>query len=517
MKFSDFRASQQTPRLFQHSLKESSVILEAKEDSLLHNIISYLQKKLGVKLVKVPGTEHFSNSNETGFGIRYIINGTTKCIRFNWHSKSSVGKATAIASVDYYGGKHADPDFNIVTQKISLAKSLPMLAKILLRPVVGVFKVFPENEKLALTESVEEILVEAKKDDFTAEECVKDFINTLNSGGSFTRSEFNGRYHNVNLGIFDTVKSQFGDYFEISGAGRVTSLIPGKGSITDLTHNILTKAGVLRVTVGGTKEEQLRTDAEEALEDEEEHIPFVDTLEHLEGLTKAVISGAGNALLVAGRGGVGKTQTVEDTLEKLGLQDGAGYFKMTGSASAIGIYTTLYQHRHGGCVLFDDCDGALGDQDARNIIKAATDTKKKRKLAWGKKSSFIFDPDIEDPETYEDDPSMVPKYFDFTGRIIFISNLSLNKLDPDGALRTRAFIINVNPTDEEVIDYMEKILHKIPLEDGLSLTKEERIEVFHEVKNANRKHGVSIRKLVRALNIAATKVQNWRTLVRLYS
>ncbi len=34
----------------------------------------------------------------------------------------------------------------------------------------------------------------------------------------------------------------------------------------------------------------------------------------------------------------------------------------------------------------------------------------------------------------------LPRYFDFTGKIIFISNLPLDKLDPDGALRHTACI-----------------------------------------------------------------------------
>lgn len=211
----------------------------------------------------------------------------------------------------------------------------------------------------------------------------------------------------------------------------------------------------------------------------------------------------------------GKTQTVERVLESHGLQDGDGYFKNTGSASAAGVYTLLYHHRK-DIILFDDSDGALADIDARNLIKAATDTKKRRKMVWNKKSSFIFDPATEDPEAYEDDLAMAPKYFDFEGRIIFISNLPLNKLDPDGALRTRAFVINVNPTDDEMFDYMGNILHDIKLEDGLKLSKTEKEHVLEIVKSSKRKSGVSIRKLVRALNLAASGAANWEKLVELY-
>lgn len=212
----------------------------------------------------------------------------------------------------------------------------------------------------------------------------------------------------------------------------------------------------------------------------------------------------------------GKTQTVEDTLHSIGLRDGGGYFKNTGSASAVGVYSLLYQHRK-DIIVFDDSDGALADVDARNIIKAATDTKKKRKLVWNKKSSFIFDPDGDDAEAFEDDPVMVPRYFDFEGRIIFISNLPLAKLDPDGALRTRAFVVNVDPTDNELFERMKEILYDIKLEGGLTLSNEERENVMNAVKSSKRKGDVSLRKLVRALNLAASGIDNWSRLVELYA
>jgi hypothetical protein len=112
---------------------------------------------------------------------------------------------------------------------------------------------------------------------------------------------------------------------------------------------------------------------------------------------------------------------------------------------------------------------------------------------------------------------MAPKFFDFKGRIIFISNLPLNKLDPDGALRTRAFVINVDPTDEELFERMEQILFKIKLEDGLTLADDERRECMEVVRKSKRRGDVSLRKLVRALNLRASGAPNWERLVELYA
>jgi len=489
--------------LFEAQISSSKVHLA------MEKMISFLQKKLGVKLIKIPGVEHFHNSDSHGYGYRYVFSGSTHCIRFNWKSEPSAGKSAEITSIDVFHGKH-DPSFSIHTQGISLVKSLPALVTILKSPTIGRMTVFPVDPE----EATESAVMEAKRDDFTAEQALNDFMKKLISGHTFTRSEFIGTYHIVNVGIFDTIFKSFADKFQID-AKRI-AIKPGV-SIDQLKDSILSKAGVIEVTAGGTKEVYLKTKQEEQVESSSsERVPYGDVLEHLEGLVTGIVKGAFNALFVAGKGGTGKTQTVENVLGSHGLSDGNGYFKNTGSASAAGVYTLLYHHRN-DIIVFDDSDGALADQDARNIIKAATDTKKIRKLVWNKKSSFIFDPDAEDPEVYEDDLSMAPKFFDFKGRIIFISNLPLNKLDPDGALRTRAFVINVDPTDEELFEYMEKILDDIKLEEGLSLSASERRDVMKVVKTSKRKGDVSLRKLVRALNLAASGAPNWEKLVELYA
>lgn len=642
-----------------------SKIAASKVQAAMATMVSYLERKLGQKLVKVPGVEHFKNTENHGYGMRYFFDGTIKGVRFNWSSESKAGNAAEITSIDYFSGRDRNPTFSIQTKGLSLVKSLPALVTVLKSPTLGKMTVFPVEEKEALTEQV---LAEAKRDDFTAEQAVTDFLKKLSAGKTFTRSEFIGMYHIVHAGIFDAVLSDLKDKFQVD-AKRV-SIKPGI-PIESLKDSIMSKAGIIEVTQGGKDEVYLKTPEEEQLENKpvEERIPFVDVLEHLEGLVTGIINGAFYALFVSGKGGclsgntlinvkqsnpdttmktvsfydienlvkakyslseleinelyklddilietpdgfkktvgfmkkqgkkaivefengikheclhthmyipddgttvyaydlcpgrnilmgsgkvavknvtltdedmiaydlsvdtldgiyvtadgvchhnTGKTQTVERVLHSHGLTDGNGYFKNTGSASASGVYTLLYHHRN-DIILFDDSDGALADQDARNLIKAATDTKKVRKLVWNKKSSFIYDPEDEDAEQYEDDTSMAPKYFDFKGRIIFISNLPLEKLDPDGALRTRAFIINVNPTDEEMFEYMEKILHDIKLEGDVVLTKAQREEVFEVVKTSRRKTDVSLRKLVRALNLAASGASNWKKLVELYS
>jgi hypothetical protein len=494
-----------------HELIKEASVSGANAQIAMDKMIKFIQRKLDEKLIRIPGVEHFHNSTDHGFGYRYVFSGTTRCLRFNWSSEPQAGKTSEITSIDIFSGKDSNPTFNVQCKGISFAQALPALVTILQSPSVGRIKVFPVSPVEALSESV---IMEVARDAFTAEAALSDFLQKLTTGKTFTRSDFIGSYHIVHAGIFDTVYKQFADQFQID-AKRV-SLKPGT-KIDALKDSILSKAGVITVAAGGNDETFMKTAQEEKVEKENgDRVPFGDSLEHLEGLVTGTIKGAFNALFVAGKGGTGKTTVVERVLADHGLTDGNGYFKNTGSASAIGIYSLLYKHRS-SILLFDDSDGALADVDSRNLIKAATDTKKHRKISWSKKSAGMYDPEHEDAEEYAEDADKLPKHFEFTGRIIFISNLPLSKLDPDGALRTRAFVINIDPTDEELFEHMKKILHEIHLEDGLDLTAEEREHVFEVVKKSKSKQDVSLRKLVRALNLAASGAHNWEKLVELYA
>lgn len=499
-------------------------------DGAMSKIISYLQKSLGGTLVRIPGVEHFKNSKEEGYGIRYNIDGTARCIRFNWASSGASGKSAALVSVDLWNGKNRNPDFNFASNGVSLVKILPQLAKQIVNPRKG--------EQPVFASAVDTQLNEARKDDYDTSLALSDFLRRLQKGASFTRSEFAGQYHISNIGIFDTIVNSFSDDFDIQGK-RV--MWKDGSDASDIYDRVIGESdGVLQVTSGGYGEEYEKT-SEEARIEKTEHVSFSDSIDHLKGLVEGIIKGSFNALFVAGKGGTGKTQTVEDTLAAAGLTDGNGYFKNTGTASPFGIYEMLYKHRN-GIILFDDSDGALSDQDGRNIIKAATDTKKQRKLAWSKKNAKLFDPDrgppkpkgkkkggrddidIDNIDDFEDDiddtleepTDMIPSHFNFEGRIIFISNMQLDKLDPDGALRTRAFVIAINPTNEEIYQRMGEIIDNIHLESG-SLTRDERLEVLDIIKSSNKKGDASLRTLVRALNIASSGASQWKTLVRLYA
>lgn len=490
-------------------------------------ILSYLQKKLGGKVYKMPGVEEFINSTGRGYGVRYFYD-NDKSIRFNW--KGANISAVTLDSVDVWDGTTKDPNWHLqFDSQTSLVKTLPTVIDLLKSSFgQGTFYAIPADN---LTEEIyfENFLIEAVANEQDAFDAL---MKELKTGQAVAVAGLEVKYGWRISKVLTFLRSTAPYDAMFDKQGRTLTF---KGTDNDIKATTLKKdeimhaMGAVKITVskGGKGEEYVPNDQVKQIEAEGiERVAYEQQLEDLAVLMKLIIKGKSNALFVAGRGGTGKTQTVETELAKAGLQDGNGYYKNTGSASPVGIYTSLFDNKS-GIVLFDDCDSALADQEGRNLIKAATDTKKSRKIAWNKKSMIMIPVDqyeqaldAADGErpTDKNGNYIYPNSFEFSGRIIFISNLKLDKLDPDGALRTRGYIIEIDPTDAEMIDYMAKIAPKIRLEDGATLSQSEIDEVIEEIRKST-KADLSLRKLVRGMNIKAEMGNDpsWKRILQRYA
>jgi len=454
----------------------------------------------------MPGIEEYKNTADKGFGIRYFY-GKNKSIRLNWKTGNT---SSSLMSIDLWTGISSKANYHMeFDSEISLVRILPLAVEFMKNPEMGEFTFIPDEE---MKEEIESFLMEAAPADRW-----NNLIKYLNSNPGASTSEIGNDLGVQGYNLINAIRKDSPELFQKDG--KATKFVGSTSALEKKKAMYVKDAGGVsyKVTSGGSNESIEYDEKLKAMDDQGlERVAYEDQLADLEHLTKLVIAGASNALFIAGRGGVGKTHTVEEVFSKLGLKDGDGYFKNAGSASAIGIYKLLFKYKD-KIVLFDDSDGALADQDSRNIFKAATDTKKVRKLAWNKESRNMADPDEIDPDNETD--TRIPKYFEFTGKILFISNLQIDKLDPDGALRTRALMIAINPTDEEVFNLMDKICIKMPLEDGLSLDEAGRREVVDVLRKSAKGDAVNLRKLVRGLNMRAAlgPGEAFERMVRLYA
>lgn len=480
-------------------------------------IKQYLQKKLG-KVYYFPTPEVFNPSGaKKGVGIKFFVL-DNKAIRFNW--ERNISSSLGLKSIDYWDGTSPNdsrgaghPTTHIEFNKEeSLVKVLPFVVDFLqgnVNPKAGGYL-------------AEETEIESLQEAYTKEQIAKTIKNSIEGFkmGTSWRDQLSmeKQYGPKLRQVLETMRRLYPEAFTKQGL----KIVVDKAAAAKFDHAKILSAifgdeGVEFTVKPGAAE----TYEVKGAEDQDiDRMTYEEQLESLKTGMKLLMSNATNAMFVGGRGGTGKTQTVEDMLHAAGKRDGEGYFKITGSATPVGIYRILYNHRN-DIILFDDSDSALNDQEGRNLFKAAADTKKVRKISWMKGGKNFVDPSDFDEDADDD---TLPRYFEFTGKIIFISNLPLNKLDPDGALQTRGYVLNVDPTNEEIYEFMYKIADKIPLEVDYKLSTQARhevIEVLRSRKIPEKK--ANLRSLVRALNTrAGIELQGgtreeWVKFVKLYA
>ncbi len=232
----------------------------------------------------------------------------------------------------------------------------------------------------------------------------------------------------------------------------------------------------------------------------------------LDDMTKAAIAGDIRAMIVVGPPGVGKSYGVEYQLEKAGLFDKIGnrkvkYEVIKGAMTPIGLYCTLFKHSDPRNVLvFDDCDSILLDDLALNILKAALDSGKKRRIHWNSDSAMLR-------------REGVPDQFDFKGSVIFITNLKFENLkskklqDHLEALQSRCHFLDLtlNTTRDKILR-IRQIFRKGDLFQDYDFTPEQGEEIVQFMQeNHSRLREISLRMALKLADL--TKIStNWRML-----
>lgn len=215
--------------------------------------------------------------------------------------------------------------------------------------------------------------------------------------------------------------------------------------------------------------------------------------------------------IIIGEGGLGKSHTVFKALKKAGLLNindmeiGASFDEglsrkafavIKGYSTAKGLYRTLFENRNKICV-FDDCDSVLKDPVAANLLKAALDSYDKRIITWNAES-FGGDDDL-------------PRSFEFTGGVIFISNMPMYKIPQ--ALISRSMPADVSMTRPEIIERMRAIVSEGEfLADYTMPSKLEALEFIAENANRPEVKSINLRTLINVCKARVAKPDHWKRL-----
>lgn len=234
-----------------------------------------------------------------------------------------------------------------------------------------------------------------------------------------------------------------------------------------------------------------------------------ERFEILDDMTQASIDGVVRGMVVTGPPGVGKSFGVEAVLEKNSLFDKlAGnrlrFEVIKGASSAIGLYKVLYQNADKNNVLvLDDCDTVLYDETSLNLLKAALDSSKKRKLSWNTDSALLRREGI--PDTFE-----------FKGSVIFITNLKFDKVRGKIKDHLDAIMSRCHYLDLTMDTTREKVLRcKQIVQDGMlneyQFTKEEEAEVMDFlIENKDKMREISLRMVTKLADLKKSMASKWK-------
>ena len=232
----------------------------------------------------------------------------------------------------------------------------------------------------------------------------------------------------------------------------------------------------------------------------------------LEDMTRACKKGDVRAMIVTGPPGVGKSFGVEKVLGKHDMiatlsEKAPKYQVVKGAMSAIGLYCKLFNYADKDNVLvFDDCDSILQEDLSLNILKAALDSKKTRRIHWNTDSFKLRN-------------EGVPDSFEFKGSAIFITNIKFENVkskkmrDHLAAIESRCHYIDLTIDSER-----EKMLRiKQIVSDGMlkshMLDEEthERVVDFIDINKKNLRE-LSLRTVLKVADLAKAFPHNWEAM-----
>ena len=178
----------------------------------------------------------------------------------------------------------------------------------------------------------------------------------------------------------------------------------------------------------------------------------------------------------------------------------SGYYIASGTCTAAALYELLWIHRK-KLLIFDDFDSVLKDDDCINLLKAALDTYPIRELSKMTKGNSFNSFGMTDSEMWDEYEitQKVPNQFQFSGNIIFISNIHEDKFDK--SLISRALHVEVRLSKKQMIERMHKLMVDIRPEVQIDW----KLEALHHLEfltaNYICKFELNLRELIHFIDI----------------
>lgn len=275
--------------------------------------------------------------------------------------------------------------------------------------------------------------------------------------------------------------------------------------------------------------------------DQPSHEEFSEeqVFKQIEDYTKSICnpSSIDYSLIVSGDSGLGKTVQVKNALEEcLGPESSERQFFVEEDLPEGVIYDTLSQEEemetepyslewkegptkippqqlyiflykeNGKVLLFDDADSLIDEPKNFDILKKVLDNKRVRTVGYGSK------PIILKKASANGNDVIIPNSFQFSGRIIVVTNKNFSKIDT--ALKSRSLVVEVDLSSKECLKRVERLLPELLIDDPrvTNVIKKEVLDYLLSISDLFNK--IDLRTVEQSILEYFRSPSNWKQLVK---
>lgn len=406
-----------------------------------------LSKRIGQRVYPSYLPDMVIKASGLNYGFIATI-GNDRQIRFNFGTNSVSSNSTALTSVDVWRSLGFSPDLTVNTEGISIVKAVPAIVAAL-------------ETGIPQTIALEEDMMPK-----TGGNVSKDIAQSI-TAWSTKMGVDDDKLRNTRLA--DLYKDYLYWYSEVSDREFKQVPFPTFRNyvLAYMKQYKIQNIFMRGVSIDKASKEKLTADKKDKEEFDSSiyELSLADKMDFIKQSVMAVVRGYENALIIAGQAGIGKTSTVRTILEdeKVSAKWLQGSIKNYGAA-----YKFFYDHKN-ELIIADDTDDLFKKQYV-GLMNAIMAPEKKRLV------SFPAEFGKELPRGYKDE-------FQFTGKIIIITNLSKKKIAPSILSRGAVIEVKVNPA--EVIDYIRQNISNV-MTDYKQATDDIKLEVLDFIEKVKR-------------------------------
>lgn len=537
---------------YNKNIFESSILLEAFPNASLSTVVDKFMKVLQRRL----GKTYYGNPNITDtiikpsgkyIGIKYEVASGDQAIRFNIKK----GNTSNIDQIDFWFKFSARPSLTLNTKGLNLIQLLDTIVDViehkkLFKDLVVIEESVNNTNKL-LTESKVPFSIKGLINYIKKSTSVYQWLKDKQKDSHVKFLVKAGKWKLIYDAYITWCKDNKEEPYTYQNV-RLLILKALKSSKMAVVEEIEVEKSEPEKIIVDDKEGEKEFDALDAF-----RLTPDELFEQMDTYVKSVATGHDYSLIIAGDPGTGKTYTLEKTLESLGftkksikiekldtskkskseddeysdtskdiegfrkissidkkgrskydvsnkeekntIPNGNTYILIKGSATPASTYEVMYHYKN-SLIVFDDCDSLFNSEEGVNLIKGATDSKKVREISW---------------LSTRNASKGLPQQFEFSGRVIFITNKYLK--DIDSAIKSRGLIMEVNMKSEEIIDRIKKVMPNLlkDIPEATMQIKEEVLEYVLSISNLYKK--LDFRTFEQSVKERLRGSPNWKKLV----